>query len=140
VEDFENIRVELMWGSVDRKHTKHGPCIYVVQSTTRGVLLSLRALRGLVSIPHLLTLHWSILHAPLGTVVTIVTSLSTLKASISNRSVGRTRSHWGSRWGVLTSLLVSGVWSLWTGMLQLLNGVVERLIVPLNLILPRVTT
>jgi hypothetical protein len=46
-----------MWGSVDREHTKHGPWIYVVQSTTRGVWLSLGALRGLVSIPLQLTLH-----------------------------------------------------------------------------------
>jgi hypothetical protein len=82
-----------MWGSVDREQSKHGPCIYVVQSTTRGVLLSLGALRGPVSIPHMLTLHWSIPHAPMGTVVGIVTSLSTLKASISNKSARRTRSH-----------------------------------------------
>jgi hypothetical protein len=92
--DFENDRVELMWGSVDREHTKHSPCIYVVQSTTCGALLSLIALRGLVSIPHLLTLHWGILDASLGTVVSIVTSLSTLKASISNRSAACTRSPW----------------------------------------------
>jgi hypothetical protein len=51
-----------------------------------------------------------------------------------------TRSNWGSCWGVLTSLLVIGVWSLWSGMPQLLNGVLERLIVLLKLILPRVTT
>jgi hypothetical protein len=132
--------VELMWGNVGREHTKHGPCIYVVQSTTCGVLLSLGALRGPVSIPHLLTLHWSILHAPLGAIVGIVTSLSTLKASISNRSAGHTRSHWGSRLGVLTSLLVVGAWSLWSGLLQLLYRVLERLIVTPKLILPRVTT
>jgi hypothetical protein len=46
-----------MWGSVDKEHTKHGLCIYVVQSTTCGLLLSFEALRCLISIPHLLTLH-----------------------------------------------------------------------------------
>jgi hypothetical protein len=102
--------------------------------------LSLRALRGLVSIPHLLILHRCIRDAPLRTVVSIVTSLSTLKACITNRSTWRTRSHWNPCWGVLTSLLVIGAWSLWSGMLQLLNGVLERLIVSLKLILPRVTT
>jgi hypothetical protein len=91
--DFENDRVELMWGSVDREHTKHGPCIYVVQPTTRGVWLSLGDLRGLVSIPHLPTLHWGILDAPVGTIVSIVTNLSTLKACITNMSTWRTRSH-----------------------------------------------
>jgi hypothetical protein len=111
----------------------------VVQSTTCGALLSLRALRGLV-IPHLLTLHWGIRDAPLGTVVSIVTSLSTLKACITNKSTWHTRSHWGSCWDVLTSLLVIEAWSLWSGMLQLLNGVLERLIVPLKLFLPRVNT
>jgi hypothetical protein len=125
-----------MWGNVDREDTKHDPCIYVVQSTTCGVLLSLGALRGLVSIPHLLTLHWSILHAPLGAVVGILTSLSTLKASMANRNVRRTRSHWGSHGGVLTRLLVIRVWSLWSGLLQLLNRMLERLIVTLKLILP----
>jgi hypothetical protein len=109
--------------------------IYHVRSSAVPI-----ALRGLVSIPHLLTLHWGILDAPLGRVVGIVTSLSTLKACITNRSTWRTRSHWGSCWGVLTRLLVIGAWGLWSGMLQLLNGVLERLIVPLKLILPRVTT
>jgi hypothetical protein len=112
----------------------------VVQSTLSGALLSLSTLRGLVSIPHLLTLHWGIRDAPLRTVVSIVTSLSTLKACITDRSTWRTRSHWGSYWGVLNSLLVIGAWSRWSGMLQLLNGVLERLIVSLKLFLPRVTT
>jgi hypothetical protein len=46
-----------MGDCVDKEHTEHGLCDYVVQSTTCRVLLSLGALRGLVSIPHLLTLH-----------------------------------------------------------------------------------
>jgi hypothetical protein len=71
----------------------------------------------LVSISHLLTLHWGILDAPLGTVLSIVTSLSTLKVCITNRSTWRTRFHWGSHWRVLTRLLVIGVWSLWSGVL-----------------------
>jgi hypothetical protein len=112
----------------------------VIQSTTGGALLSLSTLRGLVSIPPLLTLHWGIRDAPLRTVVSIVTSLSTLEACITSRSTWFTRSHWGSCWGVLTNVLVIGAWSLWRGMLQLLNGVLERLIVPLKRFLPRVTT
>jgi hypothetical protein len=65
----------------------------MVQFTTCRVLLSLGALRGVFSIPHLLTLHWSVLSASLGAIVGKMTKLSTLKESITNMYVGHTRSH-----------------------------------------------
>ena len=112
----------------------------MVHPATCVVPLSLVALWGLVPTPHLLTLHWSTLGVSLGVVVGKVTSLSTLKASVAHRGVGRTRSHWSSCRSGLAKLLVIGAWGLRSGLLELLNGVLKRLNVTLELILPKITT
>ena len=112
----------------------------MVHLATCVALLSLGALWGLVPTPYLLTLHWGILGASLGTVVGKMAGLSTLEAGFMNRSVGHTRSHRGSCRSVLARLWVVGAWSLWSELLELLNWVLKLLNIALELILPKTST
>ena len=116
---------------------------HVIQLATHIALLPLVALRDLVPIPrllHLLILHWSVGHVSLGASISVVTSLTTLEASVARGGVRRIGPCWSAHQSSLLVLLVSGTGCLLAWMLELLHRALKLLSRALVLLLPKVPT
>jgi hypothetical protein len=103
----------------------------MIHPATAVTLLSLVALRGLVSTPrllHLLVLHRGARRVPLRIGISIMPNLSTFKATVACGGVRCTGPHGRANRSHRTVLLVHRPWSLRSWALELLSGALKLLV------------